>query len=79
MADLKMSIANCAKTLAEARVQFDQVEAQHRISERNLTAARNKLNEAQKTFDAAVTEMKADAPWNTKWHEERNPPRPVAV
>lgn len=74
----KMDITNCAKALAEARIVHDEVESRQKSIESEMHAARNRLNEAQKTFDAAVAEVKADAPWNTKWHSERNPPRAVA-
>lgn len=78
MADLKMSVENCAKALAEARKKYDEVDGRKRAIEEEASAATNSLNDAQKTFDAAVAELKANAPWNTKWHSERNPPRAVA-
>lgn len=74
----KMDITNCAKALADARGVHDEVASRLKGIESEMTAARNKLNEAQKTFDAAVAEVKADAPWNTKWHSDRQSPRAVA-
>ena len=78
MTEYKMSIEACAKALAEARTAFEEVEAEKKAIERRMTAATNRLNDAQKTFDEAVAQIKKDAPWNTKWHSERNPPRAVA-
>lgn len=77
MADLRMNIASCAELLAKARADFNSAESEHKQSERLMTDARERLNEAQKTFDEAIAELKADAPWNTKWHAERNPPQRV--
>lgn len=71
MADLKMSIENCAKSLAEARKKYDEVDGRKSVIEKEMTAATNNLNNAQKTFDAAVSELKDNAPWNTNWHSER--------
>lgn len=71
MAELKMSIENCAKTLAEAQAEWEKVELRKRGVDSEMTAATNKLNKAQKTFDEAVAELRKAAPWNTDWHSER--------
>lgn len=75
MSDYKMSIEACAKSLAEARKAFEEVESEKKGVDTRMSAATSRLNDAQKTFDEAVAQIKKDAPWNTKWHSERNPPR----
>lgn len=75
MAEYKMNIEACAKSLAEARSAFEEVNTEKEAIEKRMTAATNRLNDAQKTFDEAVAQIKKDAPWNTKWHSERNPSR----
>jgi outer membrane protein TolC len=74
----KMDIAFCAQALADAREKHDDVKVDLDSAERRMTVARNELNEAQKAFDAAVAQVKADAPWNTKWHSEKHPMKSVA-
>lgn len=68
-----MDINGCAKALAEARTAFDEVEVRKKKIEREMTVAVNRLNDAQKTFDAAVSEVRKNAPWNTDWHRQNNP------
>jgi exonuclease VII small subunit len=54
-----------------------EAEEQSKAADRNLTAARNRLNAAQKALDAAVDELRSKAPWNTEWHSKRHPGHPV--
>jgi len=68
MTDCKMSLEACAKALVEARISFNAVKQEKDRIDRSMATATNTLNDAQKAFDAAVAEMKKDAPWSTHWH-----------
>lgn len=78
MSEYKMNIEACAKTLAEARKEYDLANEEKGRIDKEMTRVTNALNKAQKTFDEAVDQIKKDAPWNTDWHSKRNPPRAVA-
>lgn len=71
MADLKMNIENCAKALAKANAEWSEINQRKQAVDREMTTAINKLNEAQKSFDEAVNELRANAPWNSDWHSQR--------
>jgi hypothetical protein len=66
------------KYLQEALEQYEAAHERARAASLEENAAINKLNEAQKSFDAfhkALHEQKA--PWNTEWHSQRNRGEPV--
>lgn len=72
------------KTLADLQVELDaamtfhaECEVEESVARKNMTEATNRLNIAQKEFDARVEEMRSKAPWNTNWHSKRNPGQPV--
>jgi hypothetical protein len=58
--------------LTEAEiVHAAAVEVEHAAS-RKTTSALDRLNDAQKAFDAAVDAKRNAALWNTNWHSQRN-------
>jgi len=65
---MKMDITACANALKAAMAEHDTAKAENDATERRLSEARNKVNQAQKAFDEAVAEMRKAAPWNTDWH-----------
>lgn len=79
MAELKMNIANCAELLANTHKAYEAAKSKSDQAGRELTDATNSLNDAQKRMDEAVSELKKEAPWNTKWHGELNPARSIAA
>ena len=64
------TIEDAAAVLREKREIYDAVAAERKAVESRETTARNALNEAQRTFDAAVADVRANAPWNTDWHAQ---------
>jgi hypothetical protein len=71
MADLKMSVENCAKKLADAQEAYDQADAAYQAASRERADRTNILNAAQKAMDAAVDELRSAAPWGSDWHSKR--------
>jgi hypothetical protein len=67
MAEDKLIAAK--KALDEAREKYNEAERREKEASRDEINARNRLNEAQKAFDAAVAEVKANPPWNSEWHQ----------
>jgi predicted nucleic acid-binding Zn-ribbon protein len=72
------------KTMTDLTTELDAAMGAHTAAEehekaasRDLVAARNRLNAAQKAVDAAVDEMRSKAPWNTDWYSKRHPGQPV--
>jgi hypothetical protein len=63
--------------LKKAQELYDDAHNAYEAARSRETNARNELNRAQKAFDAAVADVKKNAPWNSDWHQERA--RQVAV
>jgi uncharacterized protein with PIN domain len=64
---LNTQLANAVAAVASAQDHLEQMCARTRTAEREETAARNKVNEAQKHFDALVAMVKKSAPRDTDW------------
>lgn len=58
--------------LDNAREAHDSARAEAKQASSREISARNRLNDAQKAFDAAVAEIKKDAPWDSNWHSQKN-------
>ena len=66
------------KDLREAKAELESTMTAHQTAARALgdaqrdeTSARNRLNNAQKAFDAAVEAIRKDAPRDSDWHSAR--------
>ena len=69
--DLEMKELTTLKELREAQEAHTQAVEASRITSSAETATRNRLNAAQKAFDKEVEGIRAKAPWNTDWEQER--------
>ena len=65
------TIADLTTELQTAMARHAEVQAEESEVSRRMCEARNRLNAAQKAFDVAVADMRANAPWNSDWHQGR--------
>lgn len=61
------SIDDAKVLLSIAQSEFEVAEGDYRQASRVRTAALNKLNDAQKAFDAAVDDLRGFAPAGSDW------------
>lgn len=77
--DVENSLRQAIQKLDKAGADFTEANAEYSMASQARTNALNKLNDAQKAFDAAETEFRAShAPRDTDWGQaERKikPPR----
>lgn len=73
----KPTIEATHEELKKAQELYDYAYSAYEVARSRETNARNELNRAQKAFDAAVADVKKNAPWNSDWHQEKA--RQVAV
>jgi hypothetical protein len=73
----KPTIEEAHERLKMAQKLYDDAHNAYEAARSRETNARNELNRAQKAFDAAVADVKKNAPWNSDWHQEKA--RQVAV
>lgn len=71
---LEMPIVEAANKLAMARSEFESADVAYQRASRDRTTATNRLNEAQKAFDAVVAEMRKDAPRDSDWKRQTGVP-----
>ena len=64
---LNTQLANAVAAVASAQDQLELMRDRTATARRNETDAWNKVNEAQKHFDALVAEVKKSAPRDTEW------------
>lgn len=76
-AEKKPTIETAHTELKKAQDLYDDAHNAYEAARSRETNARNELNRAQKAFDAAVADVKKNAPWNSDWHQEKA--RQVAV
>jgi hypothetical protein len=67
---------SAAAELSEASEAYLTAEAAEREARMRATEARNRLNDAQKAFDAAVTKLRDSSPAGSDW--KRGPVEAVA-
>jgi len=72
------TLATLETRLDEAMKHHDECAKAEQTASRDLTAARNRVNECQKALDKRLEEIRGKAPWNTDWHSRRNPGVPVS-
>lgn len=72
---LNTQLANAVAAVASAQDQLRIMRDRLALAQREETDAINKVNEAQKLFDALVAEVKKSAPRDTDW--KRMPGLPV--
>lgn len=65
------SIQSAMNELEEAHNQYDSAHSDSRAANLRETEALNRLNNAQKKFDAAVDAIKKDAPCRSDWRNKR--------
>lgn len=65
--NVKSDVIVALENLNEARSQFDDREREASVANNRKTDALNLLNEAQRAFDKAVAQVKANAPCDTAW------------
>ncbi len=65
-------LAVLATAVKEATEHHRACTERERAASSETTAAVNRLNGAQRAFDAAVEKLRAEAPWNTDWHAQRH-------
>ena len=64
---LNTQLANAVAAVASAQDYLARMEQLTATAQRQESAARNKVNEAQRNFDALVAEVKKSAPSDTDW------------
>lgn len=67
----KKSLGALERELKDAVAAHTEAAGATGIARRAETAALNRLNEAQKAFDARVAELRAAAPWDSDWGNKR--------
>ena len=70
---LNTQLANAVAAVATAQDNLHRMTEIANAARREETDARNRVNEAQRYFDALVAELKKSAPRDTDWR------RPVAL
>jgi hypothetical protein len=76
--DIAGTGAGLLKRLQEALEQYEAAHDRAKAASMDETAAINKLNDAQKSFDAFHKALhEQHAPWHSEWHSQRNPGNPV--
>ena len=73
-----LTIADAISKLKLARADYDVAHQESELARKSETMALNLLNDAQKAFDRAVDAERADPPWNSDWHQRRQPKGEVA-
>jgi len=73
---LNTQLANAVAALAVANDRLELMRARTASASREETAARNAVNEAQKSFDELVALVKGLAPQNTDWKRPRGQEAP---
>jgi len=68
---LNTQLANAVAAVASAQDYFLRMAELTGVAQRNETDALNKVNEAQRHFDALVAEVKKSAPLKTDWRRSR--------
>lgn len=63
------------KELEAATKAHDEAKRAESEAQNIMADARQRLNKAQQAVDKAMATMKAKAPWNTDWYEQREQPR----
>lgn len=64
------TLAELAADLDDATRQFAEADRAERAAQQDAANAKNRLNEAQKAFDATVNAMRNGAPFGTIWHRQ---------
>lgn len=77
MTDKPKTIAELANEVSDATIAYEHAKAEEQAASSRETAARNRLNHAQKAFDKAVEELKAKAPRSSDWMEAKTRKAPV--
>lgn len=68
----KPTFDELVKEVAQAGEALKDATTRVALAEREETNARNRLNAAQKAFDAAVLELRKSAPRNTDWYDSHH-------
>lgn len=63
--------------LRTAQTLYAGAKEAREVASREETSALNKLNEAQKQFDAAVATVREAPEWGTEWHRQKHPGCPA--
>lgn len=63
------ALKDAAEKLAQARLAFENADSEYRGASNKQTDALNKLNTAQKAFDAAVEALRREAPPASDWKQ----------
>lgn len=71
---MSKSISELHQAVVSATEAHQSAQSRASIARNEETDARNRLNEAQKAFDAAVAEMRKQAPRDSEWKRERGVP-----
>jgi hypothetical protein len=64
-------INSARSNLIEAMAAYKLANDKASFARREETEALNRLNEAQKSFDAAIADLRANAPLHSDWAQER--------
>ena len=70
----KPSLADLEKALNAATEHFRSTSARAAAVRREETDATNRMNDAQKAFDARIDEMRKAAPQGSDWKSDRGLP-----
>ena len=71
----KVDLQAAQRVLDTATYEYDAAAAVTEIARRDETAALNRLNAAQKAFDAALAEIRKAAPARSDWQQRTKPLR----
>lgn len=69
MSDTKPDLQAAQRILDTATLEYDAAAATAEMARRDETAALNRLNAAQKGFDAALAEIRKAAPARSDWQQ----------
>lgn len=64
------------EALRGAREDYDTRALRAQEADRAKSSAHERLNQAQIALNNAMAQLKADAPWDTTWHNEKRKERP---
>ena len=67
-------LAEAAQALSEATDSYNRTDQRYREASSDRTNAANRLNEAQKKFDAVIADMKKSAPRDSDWNRPKGYP-----
>jgi hypothetical protein len=72
MSEQVKTLVDLAEAVEEARFAYDEAKRQASYARNDECGALNRLNAAQKAFDAAVEELRQKSPRDSDWRRDRS-------